>query len=200
MMELDDIKNAWTTMDERLKKNEGLNERLIKEMLRQKSSKALKSLYNYQVFGIITTFLTLPLLIHFYLLTRLSPIHQFIIYGALGICFTSAISQIYSLILISKINLQKEIKENTKWVQRYRIYIKRATAISTVVVSLFLLGCIVGLLLLQYMEVWRWAIVIVMIFGVYPLLLVWQYKKYKNNIQSIMESLEELEDLSVEGA
>ena len=196
MMELDEIKSAWTAMDERLKKNEGLNERLIKEMLMQKSSKALKNLYNSEMFGVISMLLCLPLLICIFpLYTKLSAIHQIIIYVASGIAFLSAISQLYSIILFSKINLQKQIKENIKWVQQYNIYSKRVFIVSVIVVSLFLLGCIIGLLLLQYKEVWRWTITLVAIFGVWPLLLFWLSKKSKANIQSILDSLEELKDL-----
>ena len=197
MMELDEIKTAWAAMDERLKKNEGLNERLIKEMLKQKSSKALKTLYNYEIFGAITILLLFPFLIYaFPQLIKLSVMHQIIIYSALGIAFLAAIYQAYSIILISKVNLQKQIKENIRLIQQYKVYLRKGTIISTVVVSLFLLLCLAVLFLQNNVETWRWAIVIVFIFGIWPLGVYWQYKKiYKANIQSIIDSLEELKDL-----
>ncbi|MDH6310704.1 hypothetical protein M2451_003529 [Dysgonomonas sp. PFB1-18] len=40
-MELDELKNTWTSLDERLQKQEVLKETIIKEMLRSKSGKAL---------------------------------------------------------------------------------------------------------------------------------------------------------------
>ena len=197
MMELDEIKSAWTAMDERLKKNEGLNERIIKEMLARKSNKSLKNLYNFLMIGAIITLLILPLCIYMFPQFKQSMLHQFMIYSALGIVALGAISQLYKIILISKINLQKEIKENMKLMQQYNIYIKKETIIATIVVSILLLGCITGVLLLQYnIEAWRWGFVIVIVFGIWPLGMYWQYKKfYKTNIRSILNSLEELKDL-----
>ena len=198
MMELDEIKSAWTSMDERLKKSEGLNERTIKEMLMQKSSKSLRKLSNYEIFSTITTFLLLPLLVHaFPVLIKLSVMHQFIIYFALGIAILATINQVYSMIFISKIDLHKEITENIKRIQQYKVYNRRGTIISTIVVSLFLLACLIAILLLpNKMEPWRWALVLIAVFGVWPLGVYWQYKKiYKANIQSILDSMEELKDL-----
>ena len=197
MMELDEIKSAWTAMDERLKKNEGLNERLIKEILMQKSSKSLKKLYNYEMFGTITMLIVLPILIYIFTQFKQSTLHQFMTYPALGIFFIGMISQLYKLILLFKIDLQKKVKENIAIIQRYNVYIKMETIIGIIVTSIFLLGTIIGVLLLQYkMETWRWAGIIVSIFGIFPLGVYWQYKKvYKANIQSILNSLEELKDL-----
>jgi len=48
---------------------------------------------------------------------------------------------------------------------------------------------------LQYKEVWRWTITLVAIFGIWPLLLFEIKKKFKANIQSIQDSLDELKDL-----
>ena len=195
-MELDEIKSAWTAMDERLKKNEGLHERLIKEMLMQKSSKSLRKLSNYEMFGIICGFLLFPLLLYLLPSFKQTLIHQIEIHSALGFVFLCVISQLYKLILILKIDLQKKIKENIAITQRYNIYIKRETIVGTVVVSIFLFVCVFGLLLQQNVESWRWTFVLVAVFGVWPLGVYWQYKKiYKANIQSILDSLDELKDL-----
>ena len=196
MMELDEIKTAWAAMDERLKKNEGLNERLIKEMLKQKSSKALKTLYNYEMFGAIATLLVLPFIIYaFPQFIKSSVMHQIIIYSALGIILICIISQLYKLILISKTDLQKKVKENVAIIQRYNIYIKKETIIGTIAAFVYIF-CVLGTMLQSEMETWRWATVLIIIFGVFPLGIYWQYKKvYKANIQSIIDSLEELKDL-----
>ena len=194
-MELDEMKIAWIALDERLKKNEKLNEKVIKEMLLQKSTKSLKKLANYEIFGTILTLLVLPLIIYVLSLAKTVTL-KILIYSALGILVLVIISQLYKLVLISKINLQKEIKENIKLVQRYNIYIKRETIIGVIVVSLFLLACIVVLLLSGNKEPWKWTTVIISIFGIWPLGMYWQYKKvYKANIQSVLESLDELKEL-----
>lgn len=196
MMELDEMKSAWTAMDERLKKNEGLHERLIEEMLMQKSSRSLIKLSNYEMFGVVLCFLLLLLLIYVLPLLRQTLILHIIIYSALGIGFLCIISQLYKLILISKIDLQKKIKENIAIIQRYNIYIKKETIIATIVISVFLFVCVFDLLLQQNVEFWRWTLVLVSVFGIWPLGMYWQYKKiYKANIQSILDSLEELKDL-----
>ena len=196
MMELDEIKKAWSDLDNRLAQNEGLNQRLIKEMLLQKSSKSLSKLFNYEIFGVIVTLLLLPLLIHAVpLFKSTSIIHVIIIYFALGIAALSLISQLYSTALVRKIDLQKGIKENLSIVQRYKIYTKKVTIASIVITSFYLCLCIFALSL-QKVEAWLWAFTIILIFGVFPLLVYWQYTKvYMTNIKSIQDSLEELKDL-----
>ena len=194
-MELDEMKSAWIALDERLKKNEGLNDRVIKEMLMQKSAKSLKKLSNYEMFGMILTLLIMPYIIYVLSFAKTVTL-KILIYSALGILVLVIISQLYKIVLISKINIQEEIKENIKLVQRYNIYIKRETFVGVIVVSLFLLACIVVLLLSGNKEPWRWTTVIVFIFGIWPLGVYWQYKKvYKANIESILDSLAELKEL-----
>jgi hypothetical protein len=193
-MELDEMKIAWIALDERLKKNEELNEKVIKEMLMQKSTKSLKKLANYEIFGMILTLLIMPFIIYMLSLAKTITLKT-IFYSALGMLVLATISQLYKIVLISKINIQKEIKENIKFVQRYNIYIKRETFVSVIVASLFLIACIVALLLLGYKEPWRWTAVIISIFGIWPLGMYWQYKVYKANIQSVLESLDELKEL-----
>ena len=44
-MGLEELKQTWSALDERLKKNNSLNERIIWEMLERKADKALKKFY-----------------------------------------------------------------------------------------------------------------------------------------------------------
>ena len=46
-MELEELKTTWSSLDERMKKQEGLNAVIIKEMLIAKSDRGLSRLINY---------------------------------------------------------------------------------------------------------------------------------------------------------
>ena len=196
MMELDEIKNAWTKMDERLKKNEGLNERLIKEMLMQKSKKSLNRLLGFEIYGTISTLFAFPFLLFMFnnkvVHTTMMDINFYIAFAMIiiGIGF-----QMYKTILLININLSESICDSIKSIQEYNLATKRKMLYAAIVGPIFFVSLILGILSYQNVEVWDLSIIIVVvivsIFSSY-----WQYKKvYKANIQSILDSLEELKDL-----
>ena len=195
MEEFDEIKNAWSALDDRLKKNEGLNDRLIKEILHQKSNKSLSKLFNYDTLGLIMCLLVLALLIYFFSSNKQFSMYQIIKWSSLGIITIGIITQLYQITLLSRINLHKEIKDNIRTVQQYKVFVKKSVMIEAIAGSLFC--CMCGLaLILQNAEIWKLIIIIISLFGLLPLLIFWQYKNvYKNNIKFIQDSLEELNEL-----
>jgi len=168
MMELDQIKESWTLLDSRLEKAEGLNNRIIKEMLLQKSGSLLPH--------------TTPYIVLKY-------------YSLVFICL-SFIFQLHKISLLRQINLQENIIQNIKFLQRYNIFIGREKIIMLITTYLFM--CMIAIILLSFknVEIWRWIGIIFTVIGVIPLLVYWQYGRfYKSHIRSIRDSLEELSDL-----
>ena len=199
-MELDELKNTWTVLDEQLKKNEMLNKRIIQEMLYKKSSKSLSWLMNTEFFSVIVALLSLPLCIwifnynnHFFIRTISSKI--LVIIG-IATCIIGLIWQSYKILkYLIKIDFSKIIKNNIQWINKYAILIKYEKIIGYfVVIPLFSLFGILSYYELK-VNFLSWIYLTALLL-VAVILSYWSYKKiYDSNIQSIKKSLEELEEL-----
>ena len=196
MMELDQIRENWSLLDSRLKKAEGLNNRIIKEMLLQKSGKSLNKLFSLELAGIAICLLMTPFL--FFMFSLLPHTTLYIVlkyYGLVFICLSFTF-QLHKISLLRQINLQENIIQNIKFLQRYNIFIGREKII--MIITTYLLMCMIAIILLSFknVEIWRWIVIIFTVIGVIPLLVYWQYGRfYKSHIRSIRDSLEELNDL-----
>ena len=51
-MNLDEMKNSWNVLNERLEQNEILNKRIIEEMVASKTKAAYDSIYNQELRGL----------------------------------------------------------------------------------------------------------------------------------------------------
>ena len=51
-MNLDEMKNSWNVLNERLEQNEILNKRIIEEMVASKTKSAYDSIYNQELRGL----------------------------------------------------------------------------------------------------------------------------------------------------
>ena len=51
-MKLDEMKNSWNVLNERLEQNEILNKRIIEEMVASKTKSAYDSIYNQELRGL----------------------------------------------------------------------------------------------------------------------------------------------------
>ena len=63
-MELDDLKEAWTALDNRLKRNEKLNESIILEMIKSKAGKKVNWFIALEMFSVAVLFLMVPFCIY----------------------------------------------------------------------------------------------------------------------------------------
>ncbi len=150
-MELEEIKNAWLSVDERLKKQEMMNERMIKETLQSKSKKALSKLNGYELFGVIVCFAMLPLVIfmigkgNFY---RPNQLANFLLYFCAAMLAVGCITQSIKLLILAKINFTKALSSNVRIVQRYKLFIRKekmVTWIITPIITVLLILIFVSL-------------------------------------------------------
>ena len=199
-MELDELKNTWTVLDEQLKKNEMLNKRIIREMLYKKSNKSLSWLMNGDFLG-ATVFLVIPIFIWMYNDHRFANIISVKVLSIVGIvtCILGSVWSFYKILkYLVKIDFTNIVKDNIHLVNKYAILIKYEKIISYFVVIpvIYLLG-ILGYYELK-VSLFLWIfLIIAFIFGV--LITYWSYKKiYDSNILSIKKSLEELDELKEE--
>jgi len=197
-MELEELKNVWVALDNKLQKNEVLNERVVKEMLQSKANKALNLLNRFEFIGAIICFIALPFLIFRLGTMKHTLWMEMMVYCGIALVFSGCITQSYKLWLLLKIDLNNLISENIKFLQKYNLFIKREKMAAWIYTPILFASIIFTFISLNNIELWRWvAVISVLIFSI--ILAIWQYKKiYDVNIQSIKKSLEELKELEEE--
>lgn len=194
-MELEELKNAWTALDNRLKENETLKESIIKEMLHSKINKSLNRLIRFEMLGAILCFIGLPFLVFRFGYMKHTLFIDTTMYLAIALIFSGWITQSYKLWLLSKIDPNKPVSNNINFFHRYNLFIKREKMALCIYAPILYILIILVFVNLGRIELWRWAAVIAIL--VFTLLMCyWQYKKiYDANIHSIMKSMEELKEL-----
>ena len=198
-MELNELKNTWTTLEKQLKKNETLNKQLLLGMLHKKSDKSLNKLVNMDFIGIIIGFLVIPAAIWLYF------VRNYYYGNLLSVKILSVVLVAVAAILIiwyyfklkhlKKIDFSKSIKENMSCVTKYAIMVKQEKMASYFILTpvLYFLGIYCYYELKADVSYWT-LLIVAFIVGV--ILAVWSYKKiYDTNIQSIKLNLGELKEL-----
>ena len=194
-MELDELKKVWLSVDERLKKQEILNECIIKEMTYKKTNKSLMRLFWSDSIGIPALLLVIPYIVYLY--GKFGG--KYIIWDStiifLGVfCVAYFPFLCYRVYGLMKIDLSGNIKSNLYFINRYSLQIKWEKIIMVFfVLVLFILG---SLMLIEqkadasWWTLWICSVILVTLYS------FWSYKKiYDKNIQSIRKNLEELEEL-----
>ncbi len=193
-MELNELKNTWLSLDERLRKQELLKENILKEMLQAKSNKALSRLVNFEFLGIVLTILGIPFLIFMLAHENFYPIQIIFMYFITGYAVVGIFFQLRKVYILLKIDFSKSVRANIRLMQRFNIQIKWEKIISFSIIPLMALF-ILSPYFTKNVEMWRW-VAIIAVFLVVAVIAYWQYKKiYDKNIGSILKSLEELKEL-----
>ncbi|MDR1518330.1 MAG: hypothetical protein LBS52_09665 [Dysgonamonadaceae bacterium] len=195
-MELEELKTAWTSLNQRLERQELLKSAILRETLKSKSDTSLSRMINYGYFSLVTQVLGLFFMIWIAFLPHIDSLTLEIVYYAVMFGVVCAlISQIISLKKLQKIDFSLPISENLNYVREYKtIYIN----ILKVVLSYsgFLLLIVIGYVAF-FMKTEPWRLIV--IFGALSLGAVWgcwEYKRmYQKNIEALQKSLEELREL-----
>ena len=197
-MELEELKNVWASVDERLKKQEILKECIVKEMIYTKANKSLKRLFWSDSIGIPILLLVIPLVVYAY--DKFGGKHiiwdSTVIFAGI-FCITFLPFLVYRVYGLMKIDLSGDLKNNLYYISRYNIQIKWEKIIMVFVGPV--LAILISLMLIEAKaDVSRWTLWICL-FIFMTLYSYWSYNKFYNkNIQSIKKSLEELKELEEE--
>ena len=199
-MELEDLKNTWTALDNRLGNREILNDRIVKEIIQLKTNKALNFLNRFEFLGAILCFISLPFLV--FLLgqkaIKISFWGNVMCYFALGVVCIGCIIQSCKLWLLWKIDLNSSISKNIHFFRKYQLFIQKEKMISCILLPVLFVLVTLEIFHIGKMPLWRWAIIIsALIVGI--LITVWQYKTiYGAKIRAIKKNLDELKELEAE--
>lgn len=193
-MELDELKNTWTSLDERLKKQEVLKENIMRELLHTKSDKALNRLIGLEVFGDIVILLIIPVIIYAINLHIDWVEYRIFMYAMLVVSVLTVCWQTYKIYGLMKVDFSKTVSTNIEHANKYNIRIKREKIVMLFFVPVLLLFCVYLYAQLNVSgTLWGFmtcSFIALILFS------VWSYKKlYDKNIKSILKSLDELKEL-----
>lgn len=195
-MEFEELKGIWTSFDNRMQQQEGLKLTIIKEMLVNKSDRALSRLINYSYFGVIFCIAMLPFLLWCW---NIALSVNFIGWVMVPVAFVfllfSIIMGIIQLKKLHQVDFSLPVNENMYRMQKFNLFNRRNLVIGYIFAFVFVLVVLIFTLSYGRIEFWRsWGFIAAIPLGI--ILSVWEYKRiYRRNIDSILKSLEELKEL-----
>ena len=194
-MEFDELKAAWTELDNRLKKNEELKESIILEIMKSKARKIVNQFIVWEMISVVALILCIPLII--YLFDKMSGrnwARDTAMLFSLAICFVYPFWGVYKLHGLMKIDFLKNISNNILYVNKYRIQLgyDKKILYCFVLPVFVILGVVTYAVMKATLPLWTFLICILIV-GV--LVCYWSYKKYDKNIDSILKSLDEIREL-----
>jgi len=197
-MELDELKNVWISVDERLKKQEILNEYIIREMTCKKTNKSLMRLFWFDGINILTFLLLLPFIVYAY--GKFGGKYIFwdssvILAGVF--CVANLPFLCYRVYRLMKIDLSENIKSNLYYINRFSLQIKwEKNLMAFIGPVMFILISLTFIERKANASLWTFWICGVILSTLFS---YWSYKKiYDKNIQSIKKYLQELKELKEE--
>jgi Na+/melibiose symporter-like transporter len=196
-MELDELKDTWLSLDERLRKQEILKESILKEMIHSKADKSLSRLINTEIVGIIILLLVMPAIVYAIDFHPHLPGYTVFMWAMIPICVIGLLWQILKVYKLTRINLTESLSNNIRYTNTYNIWIKREKMVMVVIIPLVGL-CVAYLYAQLNVNTTLWAF-LTCTFIALCIFTYWSYKKlYNKNIASIMKSLDELKELEEE--
>ena len=200
-MDLDNLKEAWAALDNRLKRNEELKESIILEMMRSKANKLVNRFITFEVISVVVLLFFIPLCV--FMLERLwennlkGSIMSITVFFGGVFCLLCSLWGMYKIYGLMKFDLSKNVGNNIYCVNRYNLQIKREKKFS----MCFLIPTIVILTVLSYasgnVSLYLWTFLICALTGGI-MVSFFTYKKYDKDIDSILKSLDEIRELKEE--
>ena len=193
---MDDLKEAWMALDNRLKKNEELKESIILEIIQGKVEKLIKRWLHSSIFGVIAILLLIPLIV--YLLERYGGSIWFnaICYWTILFCVVSFVVVILLIRILLKIDFVDSLGNNILNINKYNIFSKRSLVMVYIYSPISFLLCI-----FRYAELNATLSLWAFLIGMFLSLIIFAFvsiKTYNKNFKSIIKSLNEIKELKEE--
>ena len=197
-MELEELKEAWAALDNRLKRNEKLNESIILEMMQSKAGKKVNWFIALEMFSFAVLLLMVPFCIFIFNIRggKYLVFDLYILFAA-AICSIYIFWGAYKLHGLMKFELSKNVGNNILCMNRYNIQLKREKKILTYFVGpvFVVLAVVMYAIMKATLPLWTFLICG---FSLAGLFCYWSYKKYDKSIESIIRSLDEIRELKEE--
>jgi len=195
-MELENLKEAWTALDNRLKRNEELNESIILEMMKSKAGKIVNRFIALEMFSVTVLILMVPFCIYCLNMRKFPVWNVFMLFMA-AVCFIYPFWGVYKLHGLMKFNLTKSVGNNILCMNRYNIQLEREKKVFWYffLPVLIIFGVLIYAAAKATLPLWTFLICV---FSLGGLVSYWSYKKYDKSIESVLNSLEEIRELKEE--
>lgn len=197
-MELDELKDKWSELENKLNENKLFKGKLLKDIYKNRYNKSLSQLINYTFFSCIVALLAIAAFIYKIDTAYFGSFKMTLFFMIIAFLTSALIIGISNLKLLYKIDYSKPINYNFELTRKYQIRIKNQSLATYICVIILIILAIIAAIQSANMELWRWIIIgVIIIIG--ALTAVWEYKRiYKKNLNSILESLDELKELMEE--
>jgi len=194
-MELENLKEAWAALDNRLKRNEKLKESIILDMMRSKTRKLLNKVITLEIIYVVVAFLVMSFCI-FQIYRTYELAANIFLFFVVAVCFFHFFWGGFKIHGLMKINLSNNIGRNFYYMNRYTIQIKRERKIYTYYVLIPLTIMVIVSLSVIERYVW-WLFFIVSLPVAYWSNLLYTLPHHKN-VGLIFKSLDEIRELKEE--
>jgi hypothetical protein len=197
MMDLEELKNAWASVNERLGKQELLKENIIREMIRDKSNRLLRKLLNSEIFGLAICLFSIPAMVfllyieHFRVHTQWGG--KVFVWTMIVICTVKVIWGLIKIAKLLKVDFTKSVRSNSLLISRYNIWTKKEGIVAIVLIPiLYFLGIWMYVLLHANAALWTF-LVCALLSGIF--MSIYTYKIYVRNIDAIRQNLRDLKEM-----
>ena len=197
-MELENLKEAWIALDNSLKRNEKLSEKIILAEIRTKAGKKVNRFIAIEMFSFAVLLLAIPFCIWLFNMVRgkFWTIEVYLICAGV-ICLVLTFWVAYKLHGLMKFDVIKNVSNNILCMNRYNIQLKQEMKI----LNYFVGPVFVVLAVITYADLkatmLHWSILVCAIIFV-TLVSHWLVKKYDKSIGSVINSMEEINELKEE--
>ena len=189
-MELEDLRTGWSVLNERLKKNEILNTKIVKEMITKRTQTAYDKLLRMEIFNIIViTFLCLILPAMYRNIPELTYV-SFILLEIVMVC--SLLLQLFIASFLFRFNVgTMKLVVLARLILNYKLWTKRNWFLG----STFGILIIISFILIQQ----TYLVPGKLLYIILPLCIglaigSLSYKYHKRKIESIEKGLQELKE------
>lgn len=188
-MELEELKQKWNLLDERLSKSEVYNQRMLHEMLKNNTQTIYERLRRQGVFNLMTTAFVAAVVIP---LLRMKGIYRhettFLLLEA--VCTLGVLMVAFRLLILARFNVTNSPERQLQNVVRYKRCYLGESLIGTPIAILTILATL-------YIEGWRsldgiYFVLLGTAIGLFCGWVGWQ--KHRSTMQEIEQNLAELRD------
>ncbi len=202
-MEIEALKNTWSILDNQLKENKSLNERIIKEMIDRKAGKidtAINRLLFRDIYALVFMLVMISCLLYLYITRKGDHVFWDIVLIMLGVtAIPTLVWYFIKIYRLMKVGMNRSVKRNLFYISKYNIQVKREQIGNVIYMGI----AFVVLLFFVFVNATAYSFMWLVIACGIPIVLAksyWSYKKvYQKHIKSIQNSLEEIRELK-EGA
>ena len=192
-MDLENLKSEWSAMNDRMEKQEIFKEKMFCQMLNTKSDKSLNRLVALEVINLIGSILSIPFCIYVFNKNGMELMRPFII-GGIIVLIICVILYSIKILILSKIDFTKTLKNNLLYINKYSICTKYEKLFIYYVLIPVAFASGVFYYAKMHVSLYWWILlscvgIAMIIFTIYI------FRLYNKNISIIQQNLEGLREL-----